>query len=286
MSQFFAILLPLYVHWTFGGAGNEWGYEGEIGPSNWHNNYPHCAGSRQSPVSIRMNEVIVDSNWLGPFTMRGYDTRDNVCMHLENTGYTVQVNIQGEPISITGGGLKDTYLVEQFHFHWGRLDQRGSEHDIDGIHSPMEMHIVHYNAKYKNFSEALDKSDGIVVLAFLFEVGNHNDHLDHIISHFEEIPYRDNHTLIEPFALREFLPKKLDIYCRYSGSLTTPPCYESVTWFIFYETIEISEEQLHSFRQDVHQNFDNGTITDISDDFRPPQPLYKRKIYCSKKEDD
>ncbi|KAH3751355.1 hypothetical protein DPMN_185909 [Dreissena polymorpha] len=28
------------------------------------------------------------------------------------------------------------------------------------------------------------------------------------------------------------------------GSLTTPPCYESVIWTISHETIEIAEEQV------------------------------------------
>ncbi|KAL3890640.1 hypothetical protein ACJMK2_002921 [Sinanodonta woodiana] len=286
MLHVFAILLLPYLHQAFGGAGNEWGYEGKIGPNRWHINFPHCAGFRQSPVSIRMNKAVFNSDWLLPFEMRGYDSADNINLHLENTGYTIQVNIKGRSIYITDGSIPGTYIAEQFHFHWGRVDQRGSEHDIDGMYFPMEMHIVHYNAKYMDFNDALDKEDGLVVLAFLFEIGNHNDQLDHLISHFSEIPYRDNVTLIESFALREFLPKKLDTYCRYSGSLTTPPCYESVQWFIFYETIEISEEQLRAFRMDVHQNHPNETIRDISDDFRPPQPLYQRKIYCSRKSDD
>ena len=34
--------------------------------------------------------------------------------------------------SIKGGGLKDRYIFDQFHFHWGSDSSKGSEHTIDG----------------------------------------------------------------------------------------------------------------------------------------------------------
>jgi carbonic anhydrase len=40
--------------------------------------------------------------------------------------------------------------------------------------------------------------------------------------------------------LENFLPFRKDFFFRYKGSQTTPPCYESVTWIVFGQRIEIS----------------------------------------------
>ena len=46
------------------------------------------------------------------------------------------------------------------------------------------------------------------------------------------------------FALANLLPKKVDSFFTYNGSLSTPPCSEVVTWFVFPDSIPISFEQV------------------------------------------
>jgi carbonic anhydrase len=41
---------------------------------------------------------------------------------------------------------------------------------IDGLHFPMEMHLVHYKESYGSFDEAVNKSDGLVVIGAIYRV--------------------------------------------------------------------------------------------------------------------
>lgn len=58
--------------------------------------------------------------------------------------------------------------------------------------------------------------------------------------------YIETQVAIQSIPLIELIPARLSSYYRYEGSLTTPPCYESVSWTLFNETIEIAEEQVRS----------------------------------------
>lgn len=54
-------------------------------------------------------------------------------------------------------------------------------------------------------------------------------------------------TELTSFSIESMLPLAVgnpDHFYRYSGSLTTPPCYESVVWTIFENAISISEQQV------------------------------------------
>ena len=42
--------------------------------------------------------------------------------------------------------------------------------------------------------------------------------------------------------------ERLNRYYRYDGSLTTPPCFESVIWTVAIDPLKISLPQLHAFR--------------------------------------
>ena len=63
-------------------------------------------------------------------------------------------------------------------------------------------------------------------------------------------------------------------YYTYQGSLTTPPCTETVTWFVLREYAQLSSEQFDAFRHILGNNF------------RPLQKRNGRAIRSTVGEDD
>lgn len=79
---------------------------------------------------------------------------------------------------ISGGPLTDRYIFEQIHFHWADCDSSGCEHILEGTSYSMEAHAVHYNSKYANFQEAVNKPDGLAVTAFFIQSSGEKDCLE------------------------------------------------------------------------------------------------------------
>jgi carbonic anhydrase len=124
------------------------------------------------------------------------------------------------------------------HFH------TPSEHLIDGITYPMEMHVVN-TLKDQPESETTE----YLVLAFLVKMGEENKFIAHFI---DQIPKEEGEVNeIDLNALTDSkmsnaanLLKELNSYYYYKGSLTTPPHTESVNWLVMKRIFEASPEQI------------------------------------------
>ncbi|KAL8569890.1 hypothetical protein ACOMHN_038582 [Nucella lapillus] len=277
-----AVLVLALLDPVTSSTGSHWSYEGHTGPSYWKNSYHVCGGHAQSPINIDSRYVSRGSN--RAFISRNYDTHD-VEMKLLNNGHTVEVEVLGHnKLTISGGGLPSTYTLAQFHFHWGSQNNKGSEHTINRYAAPMEMHLVHYRSSYSSLKSAMDKKDGLAVLSFLFYAGSHSSDVirNHLIPYFNRVHYSGSEVEITPFALEDLLPRGWENgqYFRYQGSLTTPPCYESVIWSVFNKQIAVSSDQLQRFRslQSVSAGYDDDDDFPIVNNFRPVQYLNGRRI--------
>ncbi|XP_023342769.1 carbonic anhydrase [Eurytemora carolleeae] len=204
------------------------------------------AGSRQSPVDILTSQVETSAE----LSQLEYTYIPANCQSAENTGSSWKVNVLPEGSSLKGGPLlSDIYHLAQFHAHWGGENSRGSEHTVDGKMFSAELHLVHYNSKYGSFGEAADKPDGLAVLGVFIKVGDEHPEFGKLCEVLQDIPRKgDTLDLPEPINPADLLPKNQS-YWTYEGSLTTPPLYESVTWIVLKQPIEVSSVQIRIMRE-------------------------------------
>jgi carbonic anhydrase len=224
---------------------HHWAYDGADGPKNWGNlepDYKPCAlGHAQSPINI----VHATKADLPPLQF-AYSA---VPLNIINNGHTVMVNYS--PGSTLTVGDK-TYTLKQFHFH------HPSEEHIQGRGFDLVAHLVHS-----------DSSGHLAVVAILFDHGQPNPFLDIL---WKNIPSEIDHPKDSPAITvnaQDLLPADHGYYT-FSGSLTTPPCTEHVTWFVLKTPSSLATEQVNEFAKFYPRNA------------RPVQPLYDREILQTK----
>nr|XP_020640366.1 carbonic anhydrase 12 isoform X1 [Pogona vitticeps] len=260
--------------------GSTWSYVGPDGERMWPKKYPFCGGVFQSPIDFHKDILQYDSTLL-PIKPEGYDVPFTEEFVLTNNGHSVQMSLSP---TMSVGGLLSKYSAAQLHLHWGnQKKQEGSEHTVGGRHFAAELHIVHYNSdKYPDFQTASDKADGLAVLAVLIEIGSFNPSYEKIFSHFQEVKYKDEKTLIPGFNVQGLLPDQLDEYYRYEGSLTTPPCYPSVLWTVFRKPVQISEKQLLDLETALYSTQSNDPAPlEMVNNFRRVQEFEERLVSVS-----
>lgn len=176
--------------------------------------------------------------------------------------------------------LGDEYELEGLHFHWGDKNNRGSEHVINDMRYPMEMHIIHRNRRYASMSEALRHADGLCVLGFMFQMSEHNSaELRNIMRNMDAVRRFDRRVhLADTFALHTLLGNlDTDAFYTYRGSLTTPPCSEAVTWVLFADTLPVTRAQMNKFRR-----LANGIDSVLVDNYRALQSTGGRRVFVRK----
>lgn len=231
-------------------------------------------GRYQSPIHIKNHYF--QQELLPALEFINYHNYLSAPLTLTNNGHTVILKSNDElaPLDkrpyVTGSVLSSKYVFESLHFHWGAENNNGSEHWLNYVSFPMEMHIVHRNVLYNSTDEAIRHKDGLVVLGILFDVRlvGDNHRYKTIVNNLKQVAApQSTYELQRLFPLSALLPKNLDVYFVYEGSLTTAPCSEAVIWFVFPDTVPISDRQMQYFRQ-----------LPIEANFREPQEIGQRKI--------
>ena len=218
-----------------------WGYyeNSSSSPDTWSTCYSECDGQSQSPINIEGS--IVDTS------LSALNTNyQDVPIALNYNGHTIDFLYEaGSSLDLNGVD----YNLIQFHFH------THSEHSIDSNFLPLEIHLVHKDPITEN----------LAVISVLFDEGSENEFLSKFIDNLpdtEGILFSDTSELVN---VSDIFPGNNGYYS-YSGSLTTPPCSENVSWFVMKSTMEASVSQITKL-QDI-----------IKDNFRPVRSLNGREI--------
>ncbi|XP_017035594.2 carbonic anhydrase 1-like [Drosophila kikkawai] len=240
--HFCTFLLIACCFWTLSRAAH-WSYPSE------ENSFLKWGGlcdkgSRQSPINLSLREARNVSG--GRLQLRNYYEPQRTLI-MVNNGHTISLSGFDQGLTLSGGFLKNPYVLEQLHLHWG------SEHTLNGIRYPLEGHFVHRNTLYPNLKTAMNYKDGIAVIGVLYhESSEKNYAFDSIIRNLGDVqPYKmlDQPVPLVGSLLLAFLIPSMSNYYTYAGSLTTPSCAESVTWIVPTETYPVKLGQVNMFRQ-------------------------------------
>ncbi|XP_055047710.1 carbonic anhydrase 5A, mitochondrial isoform X1 [Misgurnus anguillicaudatus] len=237
-------------------------------------------GDKQSPIDIAVRKSVFDPR-LKPLKVQ-YDPRS--CQQIWNNGYSflVEYDDTTDKSTLKGGPLEDQFRLCQFHFHWGETNAWGSEHSIDRRLYPAELHLVHWNSdKYSLFEEAVVEENGLAVIGVFLKVGKRHEGLQKLVDALPAVRHKDSLVEFTKFDPACLLPKNIDEYWTYAGSLTTPPLTEAVTWILMKQHIEVSHDQLAVFRSLLFTSAEEQEQRSMVNNFRIQQDLKERTIRSS-----
>ena len=86
------------------------------------------SGKKQSPIDIK---GATQDKALGAFDLTNYDEKIKGTFTVENDGHGFKVSFPAKFYNVSAGGLPGKFTTAQFHIHWGKVNERGSEHTVD-----------------------------------------------------------------------------------------------------------------------------------------------------------
>ncbi|XP_065664841.1 carbonic anhydrase 1-like isoform X2 [Hydra vulgaris] len=279
-----------------------------VGPRNWYKIDRSCQSSPdkfQSPINIKTNGITRMEEWrpvIITFPSTSTPFKDAV---LENNGNILKLLNIDPSITLQAAGLRNRFLLKEVHFHFGCESDRGSEHQINGKKYPLEVQFLFWdNEHFRSFEYAKSRSrpfnkagdedtnrNGLAIVAVLFD----EDDLSKTTERFNVLNKAINEIGSEPKGkstittnlaeiLQTLLPDDIEkghnYFFKYRGSLTAPPCLETVDWFVLTDCckLKVPSEFLFTLRQ-LRTNFNQPSNYELCDNFRPIQERISEEVF-------
>jgi len=219
-------------------SSSSFSYEGSKGPAHWgslNDDWKTCSsGEKQSPISLTEQQNVPNNK--NDLELH-WDDLDAPNVFINN-GHTWEIDCEGRGNWVRYNGKR--YDLLQFHFH------SPSEHHIRGKVYQMEAHFVHQN----------EASGNLLVVGVFFETEGDNDQnnfLSQFWSYFFDEEGEKSKNV--DIAFTDFV-SELDLsdYWSYTGSLTTPPCTEGVTFVVLKAPQKLTPEEVRKLNNAVRFN--------------------------------
>lgn len=234
-----ALLAVLIATAQHGAVPQAWTYTGPTGPEHWAELDPAfaacAAGTAQSPIDFESTAMADAATRVRTSYSGGLAT-----VVREHSTVTFRADA-GNVVSIGG----DRFDLMQMHLHVP------SEHTIDGMAMPLEAHFVHRG-----------EAGELAVLGLLFREGDADARFASLWSAIPD----GGASAIPDLPLADLWDLATFAFLTYDGSLTTPPCSESVRWFVSDTGLTVSSEQIHQF------------LAAFGPNARPVQPRHGRSV--------
>ena len=220
----FAAVVAGFAGPSLGADPAGWSYTGANGPAKWgklSKDFVHCGtGAMQSPIDIPDKDVRKGDL---PALLFNYKPSQ---LRIVDDGRTLQINYApGSWLSVAG----KLYELVAITLH------KPSEEKINGRGQEMSAHFIHK-----------DKDGKVMILAELLDQGAENPLIKALWSNLP--PAKGKEHAVDAVTINAFalLPQTKGYYM-YTGSLTTPPCTENVTWYVLKTPGTVSADQVARF---------------------------------------
>ncbi|TVU08144.1 hypothetical protein EJB05_41533 [Eragrostis curvula] len=205
------------------------------GPTRWgavRKEWATCSTGRlQSPIILSSAVVGLD----GRAGRLGH-AYSPAAASVVNRGHDIMVRFHSDPGGVVIDGV--TYRLRQMHWH------SPSEHAINGRADDLELHMLHQS-----------DANNTAIVSQLYRIASHRrDRTLHRLERYiRRIARRKDHEVLMdgPVNPRRQISGN-NVYYKYNGSFTTPPCTEGVTWLVANRVRHVTRRQVTLLRNAVH----------------------------------